>query len=189
VHFDIELDRPPLFVLEERLRNDNVYHWMERTWMLQQVPLALALYFMGGWSYVIWGIALRVCVSVTGHWLVGHFAHHEYRETDDDMSWRVTNASVQGRDVKIAGFISMGESWHNNHHAFPGSAKIGLLPGQPDPGWWFILLLERLGLASDIKTPANMPARKELVRLLNNGTGWKICEVRKMLWRRIFSAA
>ena len=189
VHCDLALQRPPLFRLEDRLANDRVYRWMERTWMLQQAPLGAALYMAGGWSYVIWGIALRVAVSVTGHWLVGHFAHHEYRHTDGDMSWRVVNASVQGRDVRIAGLISMGESWHNNHHAFPGSAKIGLLPGQPDPGWWFIHLLRRLNLASDIKTPETMPERKELQRLPVSGTGWRICELRKAVWRRLFGAA
>ncbi len=189
VHCDIVLKRPPEFALEARLANDRVYDWMERTWMLQQALLALLLYAMGGWGYVIWGVSVRVAVSVTGHWLVGHYAHHEYRETDGDMSWRVTNASVQGRDVRIAGLISMGESWHNNHHAFPGSAKIGLLPGQPDPGWWFILLLERFGFASEIRTPESMPKRKELLRLPIDGTGWKVCDLRKRLWRRMFNAA
>jgi stearoyl-CoA desaturase (delta-9 desaturase) len=188
VHCDIELDQPPTFILEDRLRRDRVYSWMERTWMLQQLPLALILYLLGGWSFVVWGVAVRVCISVTGHWLVGHFAHHEYRNTDSDMSWRVTNASVQGRDVRIAGFISMGESWHNNHHAFPGSAKIGLLPGQPDPGWWLIQWLAALGLAWNIRTPENMPVRKEIRRLPTFGTGWKVCEFRKKLWRRMFRA-
>jgi stearoyl-CoA desaturase (delta-9 desaturase) len=41
----------------------------------------------------------------------------------------------------------MGESWHNNHHAFPGSAKLGLYPGQIDLGFALIKVLERLGLA------------------------------------------
>lgn len=189
IHCDIDLDSPPLFILEDRLKHDKFYDCMERTWMLQQAPLALALYLLGGWSFVIWGIALRVAVSVTGHWLVGHYAHHEYRKTNDDMSWRVANASVQGRDVRIAGLISMGESWHNNHHAYPGSAKIGLLPGQPDPGWWFILMLEQAGFATDIKAPENMPAREELIRLPTPGTGWRVCEIRKRLWRQILNAA
>lgn len=157
--------------------------------MLQQLPLAVVLFLAGGWGYVIWGVCVRVAVSVTGHWLVGHFAHHEYRYTDHDMSWRVANASVQGRDVRIAGLISMGESWHNNHHAFPGSAKIGLLPGQPDPGWWFILLLKGVKLASDIQTPETMPERKEVLRLPVSGNGWRICELRKAVWRRVFGAA
>ncbi len=186
VHCDLALDRPPAFVLEERLRSDKIYEWMERTWMWQQAPLALLLYALGGWGYVVWGVAVRVFVSVTGHWLVGHYAHHEYHDTEGDMSWYVSGASVQGRDVKVAGFISMGESWHNNHHAFPGSARIGLLSGQPDPGWWFIVLLERIGLAWNIKTPECLPERQALLRLPNEGTGWTICKVRKRIWRRIF---
>ena len=65
-------------------------------------------------------------------------------------------------DIDLAGLISMGESWHNNHHAFPGSAKLGLFPGQADPGWWLIKSFEALGLARDIKLPRDLPAREEL---------------------------
>lgn len=186
LHCDLVLNHPPKFVPENEFGDDRVYKWMERTWMLHQAPVALLLYLLGGWAFVVWGVAARVSVSVTGHWLVGHFAHHEYRHTDDDMSWRVNGASVQGRDVKIAGLISMGESWHNNHHAFPGSAKIGLLPGQPDPGWWFILLLERLGLVSDICTPETMPHRPNLIRVCDDGTGWSVCKMRKQIWAQVF---
>ena len=51
-------------------------------------------------------------------------------------------------------------AWHNNHHAFPGSARIGLYPGQSDWGFRFIQLLERLGLAWDVRTPDAMGERK-----------------------------
>ena len=53
----------------------------------------------------------------------------------------------------------MGETWHNNHHAFPGSAKLGLFPGQIDLGWWLIRAFEALGLATEVKTPADLPRR------------------------------
>lgn len=188
-HCDIELDRPPLFALEHRLQMSRLYAWMERHWMMQQAPIAIMLFLLGGWSFVVWGVAVRVSVSVTGHWLVGYFAHHEFRDRNAKLSWRVFGASIQGRDVPIAGLISMGESWHNNHHAYPGSAKIGLLPGQPDPGWWLILLLQKMGLASDIKTPDNLPERNALRRLNNDGTGWSICKFRQRLWRRVFKTA
>ena len=49
--------------------------------------------------------------------------------------------------------------------ARPGSARIGLNADQPDPGWWFILALERLGLVWSIKTPATLPVRPALVRM------------------------
>lgn len=188
-HCDLELDSPPRFALERRLADDKVYEWMERTWMWQQLPLALILFAMGGWAYVIWGVTLRVAVSVTGHWLVGHFAHQDEHDGNERMSWRVLGASVQGQDVPIAGLISMGESWHNNHHAYPGSARIGLLPGQPDPGWRFIQLLAVLGLAHNIVTPANMPERTSLIRLSGQDTGWSICKLRRQVWAYLFKPA
>jgi stearoyl-CoA desaturase (delta-9 desaturase) len=60
----------------------------------------------------------------------------------------------------------MGEAWHNNHHAFPGSARIGLYPGQSDWGYAFILLLERMGLASNIALPEHLARTKALTRII-----------------------
>lgn len=67
-----------------------------------------------------------------------------------------------------AGLVTFGEAWHDNHHAFPRSAKLGLLPGQPDPGWWVLRALERAGLVWDVHvtTPAGAA---EAVN--GNGTG------------------
>jgi stearoyl-CoA desaturase (delta-9 desaturase) len=56
----------------------------------------------------------------------------------------------------------MGESWHNNHHAFPGSAKLGIEAGQWDPGWWVLLALQRIGLVSQLETHETLPARSDL---------------------------
>lgn len=170
LHCDLDLTHPPRFELEPRLANDRVYYWMERTWMWQQLPLAVILFALGGWSWVVWGVAARVSVCVTGHWLVGYFAHNE-----GPMRWRVMGAGVQGHDVPLAALFSMGESWHNNHHAYPGSARIGLSDDQPDPGWWFVLALERLGLAWNIKTPATIAVRSALVRLPNDDGGCPAC--------------
>ncbi|HEX5688529.1 MAG TPA: acyl-CoA desaturase, partial [Roseiflexaceae bacterium] len=133
LHCELKLARPPAFKLEPRVARDRVYDWMERTWMLQQLPWAVLFVALGGWSWIVWGVCARVSVCVIGHWLVGHFAHRK-----GPQSWIVEGAVAQGHNVRIAGLISMGESWHNNHHAFPGSAKLGLFPGQVDPGWWMI---------------------------------------------------
>lgn len=178
LHCDLELAHPPRFQPEPRIANDRVYEWMERTWMWHQLPIALVLLAIGGWSWVVWGVAARVTACVTGHWLVGYFAHNE-----GPMRWRVNGAGVQGHDVPIAALLSMGESWHNNHHAYPGSARIGLNDDQPDPGWWLILGLERLGLVWDIKTPATMPARVALERVSDDDGGCPACKV----LQRIFS--
>ena len=49
---------------------------------------------------------------------------------------------------------TFGEGWHNNHHAFPGSAIHGLGRRQVDMSWWTIRGLEKLGLAWDVKVPS-----------------------------------
>ena len=137
--------------------------------MWQQLPWAALFFLVGGLPWLVWGICARVSVCVTGHWLVGHFAHREGGQT-----WLVDGACVQGYDVRIAGLISMGESWHNNHHAFPGSAKLGLEPGQADLGWILLLVLERLGLAWNLVLPEHLPHRPALRRVAERGQGCRI---------------
>jgi stearoyl-CoA desaturase (delta-9 desaturase) len=49
--------------------------------------------------------------------------------------------------------VSLGEGWHNNHHAFPTSARHGLRAWEIDPSWWAIRALAALGLATRVKGP------------------------------------
>ena len=160
LHCKLVLAHPPEFRLEPRLAKDRFYAFVERTWRWQQLPWAVLFYAVGGMPWLVWGICVRVAVSVTGHWLVGHYAHRKGGQT-----WIVEGAAAQGYNVKFAGLISMGECWHNNHHAYPRSAKMGLLPGQLDLGWWLIKAFEACGLAWDVKTPANLPMREGLRQL------------------------
>lgn len=164
---ELNLDKPPLFELEERIKHDRVYALMEKTWMLQQLPWALLLFYFGGISWVVWGISARIFISLTGHWLIGHFAHNH-----GTRDWHVEGAAVQGHNIRFAGLITMGESWHNNHHAYPGSAMLGLYRGQSDPGWWLLNRLMNIGLVWNVKLPKDLAKRDELqavsVRSQNN---------------------
>lgn len=157
MHCRLELDHPPGFELG-RVGRDRFYRFLERTWMLQQLPIAGVLYLMGGWGFVVWGVCARVSISVIGHWFVGHLAHRR-----GPQSWLVKEAGVQAHDVPWAAIPTMGEAWHNNHHAYPGSARIGLYPGQYDWGFRFIKALERLRLAWDIQTPETMVERRSAI--------------------------
>jgi stearoyl-CoA desaturase (delta-9 desaturase) len=58
-------------------------------------------------------------------------------------------------------FITLGE-WHNNHHAFPHSAKHGFEPWQLDVSYFVIATLEKLGLASKVKriSPEEIKAKR-----------------------------
>lgn len=162
MHCDIQLDHPPLFVPEKMVADDPVYQWLEKTWMWQQLPIGLLLFFIGGLDWVVWGVCIRVAVSVTGHWLIGHFAHNNGRR-----EWHIEGAAVQGFNIRFCGWLTMGECWHNNHHAYPNSALLGIRANQSDPGWWMLRVLNSIGLVWNMKLPQDLPARPELVAINN----------------------
>jgi fatty-acid desaturase len=160
LHCELRLLHPPQLTIERRVAADRFYRFLERTWMAQQVPWAVLFYLVGGLPWVVWGIAVRVSASVTGHWLVGYFAHNQ-----GPRSWHLEGAGVQGYNVPYCSLLTMGESWHNNHHAFPASARLGLESGEADPGWWVLLGLRQVGLVWNVKTPELLPQRPNLVPL------------------------
>ena len=160
LHCDIRLDHPPAIRYEARIVDDRFYHFLESTRFWQQIPWAILFYLFFGWGGIFWGICMRVSVCVTGHWLMGYFAHRWGQQ-----NWLVREAGVQGFNVPWCGLITMGECWHNNHHAFPDSAKLGLQSNQADPGWWFICGLQKLGLAGNIQQPDRLMMDSHLIRL------------------------
>ena len=154
---------PPVFLLESKIADDPWYQLMERTWPLHQVPLALCLFYFGGVGWVVWGISARIAVSVASHWVVTYFAHNP-----GPGQWRVLGAGVQASNLPWVALLTHGECWHNNHHAFPESAKLGLEPGQLDTGWLVLRLFRRLGLVSWLGVP-RVPAMREDLALEPSG--------------------
>ena len=157
MHCAVALDHPPKFIIEDEVQNDWFYMFVEKTWMLQQLPWAILLYLMGGWSFVVWGIAVRVTVSLHGHWLVGHFAHRSGQQ-----NWAVDGVAVQGFNIPNISIVTFGESYHGNHHAYPGSARLAQVKGELDLGWWLIVALGKLGLVWNIKLPEHVGNREGL---------------------------
>lgn len=160
LHGKLLLDNPPTFDPGPGIGDDKFYQFLDRTWMLQQLPIAVILYLIGGMPWLVWGVFVRVAMCTTLHWAISHFAH-----TSGPSDWAVRGAVIQAHNVPLLAIPTMGESWHANHHAFPSSARHGLYAGQIDLGWNFIQFLEFLGLASNIKVPRDLPARKNLVPL------------------------
>lgn len=159
LHCRFDLDAPPEFMIEPATVSDRFYRFVERTWMFQQLPVAVILYALGGWAWVFWGISVRIVLSLTGHWAVGHFAHKSGHQ-----GWRVAGLPVQGYNLPGLSLLTFGENWHGNHHAFPHSARHGIEPGQLDPGFWLIRALEVAGLARSVQLPGSQPPRDGLVR-------------------------
>jgi stearoyl-CoA desaturase (Delta-9 desaturase) len=99
----------------------------------------------GAVSAFVWGSLVRIFLLQHVTWSINSVCHFYGKEA--------YRARDESRNVWPMAPISFGESWHNNHHAFPWSARLGLRPWQIDPGWYVIRSLSWLGLARDVKVP------------------------------------
>jgi stearoyl-CoA desaturase (delta-9 desaturase) len=108
----------------------------------------------GFWSGLIWGGLVRLCLMQHVTWSINSVCHvwgsREFQTTDHSVNnW-------------ICAVLALGEGWHNNHHAFPTSARQGLRWWQFDSSWLIIRAMAKLGLARNLRTPtsAAMEARR-----------------------------
>jgi stearoyl-CoA desaturase (delta-9 desaturase) len=111
----------------------NTWHW---------VPLTLSgfiLLAIGGWTWVLWGVFARVTLGLHFTWLVNSATH----------MWgsRRFHTRDESRNLWWVALLTFGEGWHNNHHAYPTSARHGLAWFELDVTWLQIRLLEKLGIA------------------------------------------
>ncbi len=146
---------------EERRRlapdlvSDGFYRFLDRFSIELQILLAVALFAAGGWSWFIWGIFVRLVVNYHGTWLVNSAAHA--------FGYRSYKTNDRSTNCWWVALITWGEGWHNNHHAFPFSARHGLRRIEIDWSWFLIKFLAFVRLASDIKVPtAEMRERLRL---------------------------
>jgi stearoyl-CoA desaturase (delta-9 desaturase) len=132
------------------LARDPYYRWLNNWFLVLQLPLAALLFWIGtitgagGWALVLWGIPLRLVVVYHCTWLVNS-ATHLWGETAHD-------SGDGSRNNPLVAALTFGEGWHNNHHAFPHSARHGF-GRQIDLTWQHIRLLRRLGLATEVRLP------------------------------------
>jgi len=139
------------------LARDPFYRFLDKTYVWWQVALALVLLAIGGWPWVVYGIFLRAVLTYHITWLVNSAAHH-----DGYQSYRTGDRSTNNWWVAI---LAWGEGWHNNHHAFPWSARHGLRWFEFDFTWLTIRVLAACKLARDVKIPTEaMIARLALNR-------------------------
>ncbi|MBW4472454.1 MAG: fatty acid desaturase [Stenomitos rutilans HA7619-LM2] len=124
---------------------DPFYRFLDRYFLLLQVPVGVALYLAGGWSFVIYGVFLRAVLLWHSTWLINSASHMR--------GYRTFNPDDNSRNLWWAAILTYGEGWHNNHHAYPNVAKAGLKWWELDMTWWSIQALKSLGLAKRIVMP------------------------------------
>jgi stearoyl-CoA desaturase (delta-9 desaturase) len=125
---------------------DPVYVAMEKYHFVMQVTLALLLFVLGGWSWVIWGIFARLVVTYHCTWLVNSASHA--------VGYQTFKTGDRSTNNWLVALVTFGEGWHNNHHAFPFSASHGLKWFEFDITFWLIKLLAWVKLARNIKLPS-----------------------------------
>ncbi len=127
------------------LARQGFYRWLDRYFLLLQIPLGLLLYAVGGWSFVIYGIFLRVVLLSHSTWFINSVTHL--------WGYRTFEVEDNSRNLWWAAIFTYGEGWHNNHHAYPHVAKAGWQWWEIDMTWWVIWLLKSVGLAHHVTMP------------------------------------
>jgi fatty-acid desaturase len=136
------------------LTRDPVHRVLQRYHVLVPVLLAGVLYPLGEWwggvglSWVVWGVFVRTTLLYHATWLVNSATHlwgyQTYRTRDGSTNlWWVA-------------LLTLGEGWHNNHHAFPRSARHGLRWWEVDLTYWGIRMLGWVRLARQIHVPGRI---------------------------------
>jgi fatty-acid desaturase len=113
-----------------------------------QIALAGLMFVLGGWAFVVWAIFVRLIVSYHSTWLVNSAAHM--------LGYRTYRTADRSTNCWWVALMSFGEGWHNNHHAFPFSARHGLRWFEIDMTWWHVRVFAFLRLADRIKIPSKV---------------------------------
>jgi len=131
---------------------DPVLRAIDRFHFVPLLLLALLSYQIGGLTY-LGAFCLSTTVLFHGVQTVNSLSHmfgsQPFRTADNS------------RNNSLVAFLTLGEGWHNLHHAFQASVRQGITlhRGRPrfllDPTYRFIRLLERCGLAWDLRVPSD----------------------------------
>jgi stearoyl-CoA desaturase (delta-9 desaturase) len=135
----------------DELKKDRYLIWLNNHHMMLQFAAALivliGVYNLHGskeaFTIFIWAFPLRIATVLHCTWLLNSAAHrfgiHKYPTRDQSTNcWWVA-------------LLTFGEGWHNNHHAFPSSARHGLEWYELDFSWYLIFILQKIGLINNVK--------------------------------------
>lgn len=145
-------------VYARHLLSDPIVLFVSRTFFVWVGLSLLIPFLLGGWSGLLWGGLVRICLTHHVTWSVNSVSHTFGR--------RAFETPDRSRNEWLVGLLAFGEGWHNNHHAFPRSAFHGLHWWQVDLSSYVIWTLERVGLVKEVYrvTPA-MRAHRSVARI------------------------
>ncbi|MBX6426993.1 MAG: fatty acid desaturase [Variibacter sp.] len=119
--------------------------WLHRHERLPALLLAVACYLIGGWPGLVVGFFWSTVLVYHATFCINSLAHVRGRKryvTGDDS-----------RNNWLLALFTMGEGWHNNHHAYQSSVRQGFKWWEIDPTFYILKLLAWLGIVWDLKSP------------------------------------
>jgi stearoyl-CoA desaturase (delta-9 desaturase) len=119
--------------------------WLHRVEIAPAVALALLCFAIDGWAGLFVGFFWSTVAVYHATFCINSLAH-----VHGDKHYLTGDESRNNWWLAI---ITMGEGWHNNHHAYQYSVRQGFRWWQWDPTWYLILGLSKLGLVWDLKAP------------------------------------
>jgi sn-1 stearoyl-lipid 9-desaturase len=129
--------------LTRDINTDPVYKFLDAYFLPLQIVLGMLFYLWGGWSFVVWGIFVRLVLVYHCTWFVNSATHK--------FGYRTHEANDCSTNCWWVALLTYGEGWHNNHHAFPHSARHGLRWWEFDMTWITIWTLNKIGLAKKLR--------------------------------------
>lgn len=141
------------------LMKDPYLRFLDKYYYVTAIVVGAVLFAIGGGTMVLAGIFLRTVMGWHFTWLVNSATHLWGTRRFDTRDDSRNNGWIAA--------VTFGEGWHNNHHAFPRSAKHGLTWKEFDVNWVQLRLLEKLGLADnvyayDLETESEAPREQRL---------------------------
>ena len=133
------------------ISGDRFYQFCHYGMIPIQLVLAAFLYYLGGTSFVVWGIFVRLVVVFHCTWFVNSATHK--------FGYKTYDSGDTSLNCWWVALLTFGEGWHNNHHAFQYSARHGLKRSEIDLTWSMIQTLAFFGLARKVKLPPKKAIR------------------------------
>jgi stearoyl-CoA desaturase (delta-9 desaturase) len=142
--------RAPLEAVPDLARAPELL-WLERFHWVPPASLAVLLFAVGGAQFLVWGFFVSTVLLYHGTFAVNSLGHRFGSQRFPGRD--------QSRNLPWLAWLTLGDGWHNNHHAEPGWARHGVAAGEFDFTWWALRGLERLGLARALRGPPAPEAR------------------------------
>ncbi|XXF77018.1 fatty acid desaturase [Myxococcaceae bacterium GXIMD 01537] len=120
--------------------------WLNRFYWVPGVALAVALFFIGGFSLLVWGFFVSTTLLYHGTFTINSLSHvfgkRRYKTTDTS------------RNNWLLALLTLGEGWHNNHHYHQNTANQGWFWWEVDLSYYSLKALSWVGVVSDLRVPS-----------------------------------